>query len=80
MKAKELVGKMAIRTAPAQFPRCNDNSYSNEGIKILKVTDSHIVYGSKDICTGEFERHILNYVWLDGNWADYEKLMEGTNE
>ena len=45
MKATELVGKDAIRTAPAQYPNGNsDCSYMSEPIHIAKATDAHIVF------------------------------------
>lgn len=81
MKATELVGKDAIRTAPAQYPNGNsDCSYMSEPIHIAKATDAHIVFfhpsdsfGAKVL--GNDKPHILNACWCDDNWTDYEELI-----
>jgi hypothetical protein len=71
MKASEFVGKLAIRTAPTTF---GDYSYTTEPLKILKVTENHVVVEHQcpflkgDVC-------ILNSRWLDDNWTSYDDLM-----
>jgi len=76
MRAKELVGKMAIRTAPVQYGNGNqDFSYTSDPIEIAKVTENHIVYNREMF--GEQHTSILNNRWLDDNWTDYVELMDG---
>lgn len=71
MNIRELIGKMAIRTKPT---KSGDYSYTNSGIKILKVTDTHILHQcnySKDNIN-----ILINDRWDDDCWEDYDKLME----
>lgn len=73
MKASQLIGKEAIRTKPVQYETgIKDFSYTTSSIKIIKVTDSHIVYQNKMFDTPS----ILDIRWQDGNWEDYEKLVK----
>ena len=78
MKAIELIGRNAIRTAPTEV--IGDRSYTNSPILILNATDSHIVYKH----AGSFEKKIfgdatrvLGPDFADENWADYDELMNG---
>ncbi len=84
MKATELIGKLAIRTKPVflGFEGLRENcdySYTTTPIRILKVTDNHIIYNhvgtSEEKIFGK-KKHILNLRWLDNNWTDYNKLMK----
>ena len=78
MKAKELVGKMAIRTKAVDLRNGNqDFSYTSDPIEIVKVTESHIVYKHKMFFEEKEALSILNERWLDGNWADYTELLSG---
>ena len=78
MHIKFLVGKNAIRTKEAKTRNGLDGSYMNESLKIIKVTDHHIVTESKSIFHEDKTRqHILDYHWIDENWADYDELMDG---
>jgi len=88
MKAIELVGKLAIRTNPVSYGRndftseeVKDYSYTTEPLKILKVTDNHILYEYSEDgfiykVVGNETPHILDKRWLDDNWTDYEELMK----
>jgi len=75
MYAKELIGKRAVRTAPAN----GDNSYRTTPIKIVKATETHIVY-KYDGMSGIFASlgdkvNLLNSDWNDNNWIDYDELV-----
>lgn len=73
MKASEFVGKRAIRTAPTAS---GDYSYTTEPLKILKVTESHIVVEHQcPFLKGDVS--ILGNRWLDDNWTSYDDLMSG---
>ena len=85
MKARDLIGKLAIRTNPIILGenfitgKANyDYSYTTSPIKILKVTDNHIVYNYSGTSEEKiFEgQYILDKRWIDDNWEDYEKLMK----
>ncbi len=86
MKAIELVGKLAIRTNPIKLGRDfiteennYDYSYTNEPIRILKVTDNHILTTHKGTKLEKIFRndiHILDKRWNDDNWTDYEELIK----
>lgn len=76
MKANELIGKRAVRTAPTK--KHGDYSFTDSPIRILKVTDNHILY--KD--AGDFEEtfmvekpRLLNSSWIDDNWTNYDELI-----
>jgi hypothetical protein len=78
MKATELIGRNAIRTAPTKA--IGDRSYTNTPILILNATDSHIVYKH----AAPFEKKIfgdeasvLGCDFADDNWTDYDELMHG---
>jgi len=77
MEAKDLVGKLAIRTGPVAY---GDWSYTTSPIKIVKVTDAHIVVSYEGTDEGKIfdtDLFILNTHWLDDKWTDYEKLIKG---
>jgi hypothetical protein len=87
MKATELIDKKAIRTKCANLAGgMVDRSLLDRPIKIIKATDSHIVY--KDVKGYGFgmnddwyeKLQILSYEYCDNNWTDFDKLMEGTEE
>lgn len=79
MKAINLVGKLAIRTKPVKYSnKFKDYSYTDSPIKILKVTDSHIVYSREESLVETFvgeDIRILDLRWNDNNWIDYEELI-----
>jgi hypothetical protein len=81
MQAKDLIGKLAIRTNENMHL---DYRFTNEAIKIIKVTESHIVYElpkSPHIKVNyPATMHVLNNLWIDDNWIDYEELMNITEE
>ena len=86
MEAKNLIGKLAIRKKPIKLGICDftgecnyDYSYTTSPIRILKVTDEHIIYNHK--ATDEESIFgdkvcILDSRWNDDNWTDYEKLIK----
>lgn len=86
MKANKLIGKLAIRKKPVTLGRNDfteeynyDYSYTSEPIKILKVTDEHIIYSHKDTNQENIfgdEVSILDNRWNDDNWIDYEELIK----
>lgn len=81
---KNLIGKLAIRTKPVLLGKSfyghnnYDYSYTGSPIRILKVTEYHILFDHK----GTFEENlfkepgILDKRWIDGNWISYDELME----
>ena len=86
MEAINLIGKLAVRTKPVIIGRddltleeIKDYSYISEPIKILKVTESHIIYSFKDTkdenLFGE-NPHLLDERWNDKNWVDYKELIK----
>lgn len=87
-KLKSLVGKLAIRTQPVKLGKDfmgNENydySYTSNPIRIIKVTDNHIIYDRKGTDEEKvFKRtSILDKRWIDDNWTSYEELMEGVDE
>lgn len=76
MRASELIGKRAIRTAPTS--RIGDHSYMGDPITILYADDTHIVYRHKLI--GEERRDVLRADFADDNWRDYDELMRLADE
>lgn len=79
MKAINLVGKLAIRTKPVYYSNGNyDRSYTTYPIRIHKVTKNHIVYShegtSEENIFGK-KVFILDNLYNDNNWADYNKLV-----
>ncbi|MDP4158184.1 MAG: hypothetical protein Q8911_00265 [Bacillota bacterium] len=80
MHARELIGKKAIRTGPVDYGNGRkDFSYTTDGLFILAVTGSHIVYEHCDSFL-EGKRSILDNRWLDENWGDYDELMRLADE
>lgn len=81
MKAIELIGKKAIRTAPTKT--CGDYSYTDTPLLILKATDTHIVYqhcNDFEVKMFGTEPRILRCDYCDDNWTDYDELINVTNE
>jgi hypothetical protein len=86
MKAIELVGKLAIRTKPSELgindysgERNCDYSYTTTPIRIIKVTENHIIYNHKGTGEGSLfgkDKYILDSRWLDDNWTDYQELVK----
>ncbi len=79
MKASELIGKKAIRTAPTKL--CGDGSFDDSPITILNVTSSHIVYTyPEENCMSRIlsdnRPRLLDSSWLDDNWADYDEIAK----
>lgn len=78
MKATELIGRNAIRTA--QTKAIGDRSYTNTPILILNATDSHIVYKHATPFDKKFfgdQASVLGCDFADDSWADYDELMHG---
>ncbi len=72
MRASELIGKNAVRTRPAmKLDTSAARAYMTKPIKILKVTDTHIVYTG---CNGAVS--LLPYEYLDEFWIDYDQLID----
>lgn len=75
IKAKELIGKKAVRTGPTES---GDYSYTTKPLKIVNVTDTHIACEFTEesmFDTGEI--HLFNKKWLDGKWTSYEEIVKG---
>lgn len=71
MRARELVGKLAIRTAPAENgDGFSDRSYMDRPLKIIAYQRDPITYGYGDEFT---EKSTLPYFWDDDNWALWPK-------
>lgn len=87
MKAIELVGKLAIRTKPISYGKdtftgeeIKDYSYTANPLKIIKVTEEHIVAsheGTREEAIFGKEVYILDERWNDENWIDFVKLIGG---
>lgn len=73
MRAEQLLGKLALRSKP--LDSSGDHSFITIPIKIMAVTESHIVFEWQEPM---FKGHkgILGYNYLDNNWVDYEALMK----
>lgn len=70
MQAKELIGKIAIRTAPNKR---GDWSYTDEPILIVNATDDHIYAKKNDF--GDIRELIFNQRFTDDNWELFEKVV-----
>lgn len=90
MKATELIGKKAVRTQPIYhisdggfmamgLVKKPDYTYTTEPIKILKATDSHIIV-ERDCFDGTKKQVILNILFCDDNWCDYDELIALSEE
>lgn len=83
-KLKELIGKLAIRNEPVKLGKdfygneTYDYSYTTTPIRILKVTENHIVYDRKGTNEEKIfkETSILDKRWVDDNWISYNELMK----
>jgi hypothetical protein len=77
MRAKDLIGELAIRTQSVGM----DRSFTESPIRILTVTDNHIVYDHIGTPEDFFEDKIfiLNKDWNDNNWIDYNELIRMVN-
>ena len=75
MRANNLIGKLAIRTAPAS----GDYSYTDTPIQIVNATASHVAYrsvpGSLDEKILGKDIRVLNARWCDDNWTNYDALV-----
>lgn len=82
MNVKDLVGKIVVRTKPITMQGEKDYSYIEEPLKILKVTDTHIVAQPRDSMLTSLAKFVnvsvpvivLGFQWIDDNWIDYEVL------
>lgn len=82
MNVKDLVGKIVVRTKPITTQGGKDYSYIEEPLKILKVTDTHIVAQPRDSILNLLAKFVndpvpvivLGFQWIDDNWIDYEVL------
>ncbi len=85
---KKLEGKLAIRKEPVKLGKNNfgyenyDYSYTTTPIRILKVTENHIIYDHKGTKEENIFKStgILDKRWIDNNWIDYKKLVEAKYE
>lgn len=76
MRAERLIGKRALRACP---PVSGDMSFTRDPIRILAVTENHIVYvNERPITKGR--KSILSFEWLDDNWTSYDDLMALASE
>ncbi len=69
MKANQLIGRWALRTKPAVHPNgLTDRSYmSGHPVKILKVTDTHIVYYARITGVRNLSRDVWDNDWMNAN-------------
>lgn len=75
MKATQLIGKKAIRTAPTK--EHGDFSYTNSPVEIVAATDTHVLkknVGRDKAIYGDGIQ-VLNLTFCDDNWTDYDELM-----
>lgn len=78
MYLKDLIGHLAIRTQRAKTNYGSDRSYLTEPVRILAVTENHIVFdhmGTREEKMFGDQTHILNSDWNDDNWTDYNELI-----
>jgi len=80
MKASELIGKRAIRTASVVYESGSTcRSFMRDSIIIIKSTEAHIVYqyprGNK-LGISPNQIHILSREYCDDNWVDYDELIK----
>lgn len=80
MKAKELIGKLATRTAPVTYTTgVKDSSYMGDVLKILNADDELIAYEHTDgISQGKI--HTFGACWCDDNWKPIDDFMEIAKE
>ena len=71
MRAEQLIGKLAIRTARAA--ETGDRSFNDKPILIVGACDSHIRYFNPDWPDGG--KRIIGNNFADNNWMCYECLM-----
>jgi hypothetical protein len=74
MRAEQLIGKLALRKKPMDFGNGGSRSFMDRPIRIMAVTDSHIVFEWQEKIF-EGQKSVLAYEYLDNNWEDYEALM-----
>ena len=93
MKLKDLVGKMAIRTAETiggtntcppfgfdftqplfPFEAGSPREYMDKPVKIINVKENQVVVEDKGV------RKLLERKYIDGHWAEYEKLLHPEKE
>lgn len=93
MKLKDLVGKMAIRTAETiggtnvcppfgfdftqplfPFEAVPPRKYMDKPVKIINVKEDQVVVEDNGV------RKLLERKYIDGHWADYEKLLHPEKE
>jgi len=74
MKAKDLIGKWAIRTKPTE--EIGDRSYIDTPLFILKATDGHIICKHHWKWLNGKEPHVLECDFCDDGWIDYKKLIK----
>jgi len=86
MHAHQLIGKLAIRTSAMEsqvdinmlsvgVAVRQDWSYTTDPIRILAATEHHIVFEYPDNHVLSGKKYLLNILWVDDCWTDYEALM-----
>lgn len=70
MKAKELVGKIAIRTGGN---RMGDWSYTETPLRIMKATEHHIYVAASNY--GEYREMLLDERFIDGKWTSFKDVV-----
>mgnify|MGYP003586247266 CR=1 FL=1 len=71
MKAIDLIGKKALRTAPTSIT--NDRSYMSTPLKIVDATNYHIFFEYADKWHRTYmdtNIHILDSDFCDDNWIE----------
>jgi len=73
MKSTELIGKLAIRTAPTKL--IGDCSFTHEVALIVDATEHHTVIQFTGIKQGIFgdDKMILGFDFCDNSWIEANK-------
>ncbi len=81
MFATQLIGKRAIRTGSTTYPSGSVSlSFTEEPILILHATKSHIIFKwQPESHIKQDEPDVLNAIYCDDKWTDYDCLMWGAN-
>jgi hypothetical protein len=78
MFAKQLIGKLAVRTKPTSY---GDYSYCEDPLFIVNATETHVVvkYVKENslakMCDLIGKIRLFDSRWCDDGWTDYEELI-----
>lgn len=88
MRATELIGKRAIRTAPVKeirdyisfgsrtFDEVDSYYYCENPVTIIAATDTNIIVACESIVGDGIRTTNLSCKYCDDNWSDYDSLFD----